>query len=262
MRLVCFLFGLGFLGFVSHSAAQSSFPFQSAPTFDRPGVADAPYSPKKGSFQSELGSGWSGGFRDAKPVNPALLLRYGQTSRFEWRAQWNYAPPLSALDDYLTQNQTQLVAFGGKVRCGQENGLIPDWGFMANVVVDPRYKRTQSQGMPLGGDLYLVTMHNLPFGLSINTNWGLGLFPSSPSLIPLGAMTVNWSSGGSWGFFGEVFGFGVKGHAGQRGWDMGLTCLLNEDKSQIDLSWMDSDGAQKGGGVLLVGYSRNFSKRS
>jgi hypothetical protein len=76
----------------------------------------------------------------------------------------------------------------------------------------------------------------------------------------VGAVAVNWAPGGPWGFFGEFYAFGGRGQGVQKGWDTGLTYLLERDKAQIDLSWMDSDLSQKGGGVLLVGFSRNFSK--
>ena len=255
-----FLVGWGILGLVSMGYAQTIPPGGGLSTFDRPGLADAPYLPKQGSFQVELGSGWSGTSKDGQPLKPGVLLRYAQSSAFEWRAQWNYAPPLGILDDFLSNYQRQLVTFGGKVRCGHQKGLVPDWGLMGNVMVDPRYQRAQGKGSPVGGDLYLVTMHNFPYGLSVNTNWGLGLFPSSPSLVPLGAVALNWAAGGSWGFYGEVFGFGGQGERGQRGWDMGVTCLLRGEKAQLDLSWMDPDVSQKGGGSLLLGYSLNFSR--
>ena len=253
------------MGFAFEVYAQMPVSNLTIPTFDRPGIADAPYMPPRGSFQVEFGTGLSGQMqsdrlKEAKLLNPVVLFRYAQATKLEWRVQWNYAPPLASLDDYLDRSQTQLMAIGAKVSGGKGHGWLPDWGLMGNLMIDPRYRLNMDDGKRLGGDLYLVTMHNLPYGFSINTNGGLGWFPSSSSLTTLGALAVNWAPGGPWGIFGEVYNFGGRGQHGQSGWDAGLTYLLNHDQAQIDLSWMDSDLSQKGGGVLLVGFSRNFSK--
>jgi hypothetical protein len=182
-------------------------------------------------------------------------------SGFEWRAQANYVPPLGSLDRFLRDESTHLLAFGAKMRCGREWRFVPEWALMGNFITDTRSLTKRNSVSALGWDLFLLTMHNLPHGFSLNGMLGIGRYPSAAQWVSTGALTVNWAMNSRWGFFGEVFGFHQSQTGLQQGWDIGMACYVDGQKAQWDLSWMNSDLSEKGGGVLLLGYLRNFSNR-
>jgi hypothetical protein len=239
--------------------AQTVLPHPIDPniSFDRPGVADAPYTVGPRRHQLEIGSSVDLPMFANRVAVPSVLYRFGAHPNLELRLNASYAPPINLLNKQLQDRGCSLGALGLKWPVLREKKWVPACAIIANTFTGFGPGRLSRSNTP-GWDVYLATMSNGPMGFSLNTNWGMFHYANDLKCTAVYAVCLSWTNQGNLSLFIENFGFGYQSGGSQKGWDWGITYLIGS-KMQVDLSLMNTQDFAGRQSVVIFGLSRNFS---
>lgn len=222
--------------------------------FDRPGVADGPYTVLPKSVQIESGFSYS----NTAGINyvPAVLLRAPLSKRTEMRFTYNYIPQSARFIEYNNFYGYYPVCLGSKIVLMKQKGWRPDIAVTNNLIY-PFPKRDSQRRRWLEWETVLLFQNDITRNFSFNYN--LGYFYANSFLKSSWEYSAcfNYNLTRRLTLFAENYGFLHPNNAFEAGWDGGLLYRVGK-RSQVDVTYLNNKLSGVGYHYVIIGWSRNF----
>lgn len=204
---------------------------------DRPDQTESSIVVPKGSFQIEMGFGFTNnkvGNNESKTISVgSTLLRYGLLENAELRFGTNY----DILRVAQSINDTSLQGFtpinlGTKIYITEESGLIPELAVIVSLTMP--YSSKEFRTKYLAPTMLLAASHTLSDKWAFGYNLGAFWDGENPDAIGKYSAALGWAPNDKLGMFAEFFGTFNKSF-GAHAFDAGLTYKLKPN-FQLDAS--------------------------
>ncbi len=208
---------------------------------DRPDQTESPTALPKGFLQVETG-GFYESFKqddikfDTYTYN-STLIRYGLIKNLELRLGFDFTEGRTTINGNRLEDVTSgfsPLLFGFKTTIAQENGLMPEIGFLGHLYL-PFTAGTDYRPETTGVEFLFAFEHSLNENSNIGYNLGAAWMDDSPEASYIYSVSYGLDITDKLRAFVELYGDLPENSRSNHYWDSGLTYLISNNV-QLDAS--------------------------
>lgn len=242
------------IGILSISAFSQEEQSLDALITDRPDATESPTALPKGFLQVETGAFYESfedkGIKSENYTYNTTLVRYGLLQNLELRLGWDFVEGITkingtALDD--VKSGLNPLLFGFKTTIAQENGLMPEIGFLGHLYM-PFTAGLDYKPETTGVDFRFSFAHTLSEKASIAYNLGAAWRDDSPEAAYLYTVAYGYSITDKLSAYTELYGDFPENSKANHLWDAGFTYLISNN---VQLDATVGSSITKGQDLLL-----------